>query len=321
MAKSAAQRSREYRDRKRQPRRPKRCHVCGEDFVPARSDAVYCSATCRSIARHDRVAIGGELATGLGPAAAKVVELAVAERGVIRNPSFSFVVKPKGRRGVEAEDRICVRTLEWLIRLLHDWRKLGAFQVRGAPPLEALGRWLRTNPDADLDTGERELRAFYRAHTGKPYRLPRHRIGEAPYMTPMLSDHAHRVLRTPMRWALRQRSDARGQMAGDCGVVALATVLRIPYARALEILGRQAFHGVSASLMTKQLKAHGYSARWCVAAGPISRIAEQWPTGRYLLFSNTHVAAMIDGHIDDHAAETAITIISAVQILSSPEEP
>ena len=321
MAKSAAQRSREYRDRKRQPRKPKRCHVCGEDFVPTRSDARYCSATCRSIARHDRVALGAELAAGLGPVATKVVELALGDRGLIVQPSFRFHVKPKGRRGVEGKDRIETDHLEWLIRLVLDWRKHGAFEVRGGPPFEALARWLSANPDADLDGAERDLRAFYKAHTGKPYRLPRHRMGEGFYWTPLLSDHAHRVLRTPMRWALHQRAEAKGLRCGDCGVVALATVLRIPYAQALEMLGRQAFHGVNVALATRQLRAHGYTTEWLFADEPIGKAAEKWPTGRYLLFSRTHIAALVDGHIDDHAAETAITLHSAVHILSGPDEP
>ena len=55
MAKSAAERMREYRDRNRIEKDVIKCAHCHYGFIPKRSTAIYCSSECRGNARRKRI--------------------------------------------------------------------------------------------------------------------------------------------------------------------------------------------------------------------------------------------------------------------------
>jgi hypothetical protein len=302
MPKTNAQKCRDYRARKRQPRPAKTCHVCGQEFTPARAGAVYCGATRRSKARHDRQVLAAELAAehGLSPVAAKVIELAIGDRGL----AHGFLrVEPAGRRGLSVADRLRRLMLEWLIKLVHERHRYGPFPVSGWSEFEAMGRWLDANPGADLVGAERELRRLYKALFGVTYRLPQRADG-VQYFLPPMSEHALKVMATPMRRSAIHRDRQAGRRSGDCVMVAVATALRIDYAAAAELCGTRG--SLSVRDLVPRLEAAGYRVqREHVTERkiPLRRAGEHWPEGRHIAVIKGHMAALVDGHVDDHAGD------------------
>lgn len=307
MAKSAAERMREYRARKRTPRQPETCAVCGAEFTPVRSDARYCGDSCRVIAHQDRVALGAELAAerGLGPVAAKVVELAMLDRR-------------GGARPKDAVEQIGTR-FDWLVRLVHERQRYGPFAVSGADCYKALARWLDQHPDADLKAAEQELRRLHRALGWGTFRLPRREeSGARGYQYPGLSEHAFKVLHDPARRAAIHR----GSETGDCAVVALATVLGVTWAEARRLYGgRRRCAKVTGEILAEL----GIKAEWeYLREGrvPLRKAGERWPTGRHLLHTKSsrtsgHVAALIEGRVDDWAAESGEQVVSVTHLLDA----
>jgi hypothetical protein len=170
----------------------------------------------------------------LGRVALRVLELALFDR---HGPGEGR------RRPPPVVDR---EEVEWLIRLVHERARYGPFPVAGRRRCQLLARWLDREgiEQAELQEAERQLRRWYGAYFLKKYRLPRRADGVVSYLPPELSEHAHAVLHAPARRAWHHRRPA-GSRGRDCVVVAVATVLRISYAEALEMLGRGALTGMT----------------------------------------------------------------------------
>ena len=112
---------------------------------------------------------------------------------------------------------------------------------------------------------------------------------------------------TPIEHAIMTRVEMNE--ANDCSVLALAMACRIDYHLshvALKMAGRKNRQGVFPEHIKKATENLGFTL------GPVIRpkqangskytprtIAEQFPAGRYLAYSRSHVFALVDGEVRD----------------------
>jgi hypothetical protein len=246
-----------------------------------------------------------------GRVAARVIELALFDRHGSLN-------------GRQRPDPVVDRKeADWLIRLVCERARYGAFPVDGRPRCETLARWLDREGVGreELQEAERQLRRWYQTYYFRRYSMPRRADGALGYLPPELSEHAHRVLNTPARRAYHHRRPV-GERGGDCVVVAVATVLRVSYAEALGLLGREALTGMNRGILMERLTAAGvrYTIEYAPHDSDYNRIllrhaGKHWPTGRHLLGIKDHLAALVDGVVDDHAGGEAARLRYRIELL------
>ncbi len=292
MDRTAAERMRRYRARIREAKgetRTRRCWYCREEFTASRTDATTCGPTCRSKLRHYRRRQAAALAEKRGitdPVAIKLLGEAFPIREARpEHVTADLILSPQGLPAVALRDAFR------LALAVADGRPVRTDRTRSAT-LHTTHQWLLKHRD-QIDP--KALRGAYKAVTGRTLRK-----GPLKYGTIGISDHAHRVMRAPER---RQMQSVR-EASGDCVVVATAILLRISYRAAVGLLGHC---GPLTPLQWKQeLKTAGYRVIPCrVSPGTtLANAADRLTDGRYMLFTDGHAAALVDGRVDDHAAGT-----------------
>jgi hypothetical protein len=94
--------------------------------------------------------------------------------------------------------------------------------------------------------------------------------------------------------------------ANCCTVIATATVCELSYARAYKKLSRVGrVHRRGTWMMYEVIRRQGYDMQLLaeVKGMTISRFAELYPRGTYVLHVLGHAVAIVDGIINDHTSE------------------